>query len=82
MSLSSAVGRTVLQGLVVWLIVKGAIVIRPAQTIAAMSALIAGLIGSCAGADSSSHPASTTRTASATSTTSTSSPRGSASCDR
>lgn len=49
MSFSKFVGRCTILGLVVFLFVKGALVVRPKQTIAALSALIAALVQACCG---------------------------------
>lgn len=46
-SVTKTVGRCTLSALIVYLFVKGALVLRPAQTAAAMSALITALIRAC-----------------------------------
>lgn len=49
MSITKSVGRCTLFALVVYLFVRGALVLRPAQTAAALSALIAALMHACCG---------------------------------
>lgn len=56
MSISKFVGRCTLLGLVVFLFVKGALVLRPRETVAALSALIAALVQACCGATSAPGP--------------------------
>lgn len=51
MSISKFVGRCTIFGLIVWLFVRGALVLRPKETVAALSALIAALAHSCSGGD-------------------------------
>lgn len=63
MSFSKCVGRCTLLGLVVFLFVKGALVLRPRETVAALSALIAALVQACCGASSASEPSSQNRAA-------------------
>lgn len=63
MSFSKFVGRCTLLGLVVFLFVKGALVLRPKETIAALSALIAALLHACCGASSAPEPSSQNRAA-------------------
>ncbi len=52
MSISRTVGHCTIFGLVVYLFIKGALVMRPRETIAALSALIAALVNGCCGSDS------------------------------
>jgi hypothetical protein len=54
MSLSKPIGRLVGVALVVYLFMKGALVLRPRETTAALSALIAALLHACCGAGSAS----------------------------
>ncbi len=49
-----AVGSMVLLGLVIYLFVKGALVMRPKETVAALSALLAALAQACSGSPSTS----------------------------
>lgn len=63
MSFSKFVGRCTLLGLVVFLFVKGALVLRPKETIAALSALIAALVHACCGASSAPEPSAQNRAA-------------------
>lgn len=44
-----AIGSTVLLSLVLYLFAKGALVMRPRETVAALSALIAALVQACSG---------------------------------
>lgn len=57
MSLSKCVGRCTILGLIIYLFVKGGLVLRPRETVAALSALIAALASACSGGRSS-EPAS------------------------
>ena len=57
MSISKAVGRLVLVGLVIFLFIKGALVLRPKETMAALSALIAALVHACCGPSTNSSSA-------------------------
>ena len=54
MSLSKPIGRLVAVALVVYLFAKGALLLRPRETTAALSALIAALLHACCGAGSAS----------------------------
>lgn len=56
MSLSKFVGRCTILGLIVYLFVKGALILRPKDTVAALSALIAALANSCCGGGGHSEP--------------------------
>lgn len=56
MSLSKFVGRCTILGLIIYLFVKGALVLRPRETVAALSALIAALANACCGASRSEPP--------------------------
>lgn len=56
MSMSKFVGRCTILGLIVYLFVKGALVFRPKETVAALSALIAALANSCGGGGNRSEP--------------------------
>ena len=49
MSISKTVGRCTLVGLVVYLFVRRGLVLRPPETAAAFSALIAALLNACSG---------------------------------
>lgn len=56
MSLSKFVGRCTILGLIIYLFVKGALVLRPRETVAALSALIAALASACCGGSRSEPP--------------------------
>lgn len=58
MSLSKFVGRCTLLGLIIYLFVKGALVLRPRETVAALSALIAALANACCGGSQHADPPS------------------------
>jgi hypothetical protein len=53
-SISKSVGRLVLLGVVGYLFAKGALVLRPRETVAALSALIGAMVHACSGAASAS----------------------------
>ena len=57
MSFSKALGRSILWGLVLYLIARGAIIIRSAQTVAILSALLASLAKSCGSTSDTGSPA-------------------------
>lgn len=56
MRLSKFVGRCTILGLIVYLFVKGALVLRPKETVAALSALIAALVNACCGTSGTEPP--------------------------
>lgn len=47
MSISRVVGKLVLWGGFLYLVIQGCIVLRPARTITVLSTLLASLVGSC-----------------------------------
>lgn len=49
MSIRRSVGTLVLWGLVLWLVVNGCIVLRPARTMAVIGAFLTSLVNSCGG---------------------------------
>lgn len=51
MSVSKSVGRCTLFALVVYLFVKGALIVVPRNMVAAISALVAALVHACSGTD-------------------------------
>lgn len=53
MSISKFVGRSVLVSFVVYLFVKGALVLRPKETVAAITTLVTALVHACAGGEPS-----------------------------
>lgn len=56
MSLSKFVGRCTILGLIIYLFVKGALILRPRETVAALSALIAAQASACCGGTSEPAP--------------------------
>lgn len=60
MSLSKFVGRCTILGLIIYLFVKGALVLRPKEIVAALSALIAALVNACCGSTIGTEPSPTT----------------------
>lgn len=56
MSISKFVGRCTILGLIIYLFVKGALVLRPKETVAALSALIAAFANTCCGGSGSEPP--------------------------
>lgn len=53
MSISKSVGRCTLLALVVYLFVKGALIVVPRKMVAAVSTLVAALVHACCGTDGS-----------------------------
>lgn len=51
MSISKSVGRCTLFALVVYLFVKGALIVVPGKMVAAVSALVAALVHACCGSE-------------------------------
>lgn len=56
MSVSKFVGRCTILGLIIYLFVKGALVLRPRETVAALSALIAALANARCGGSTADPP--------------------------